>query len=139
MSQKFFEAVIQGPNNIESANHIIKTTTWVSIFVIAITAAFAIFGFFQASTDETLNYLLDPWLLVDVVLMSIFTFYLYKRKLWAPIALAVHQLFGIVIMYIDLEKFPGVIVIFKLLLFVGAARSIYFINNYQVTAEVENA
>ena len=139
MPQKFFEAVIQGPNNIESANQVIKTATWLSVIIVGITAAFAISGFFQSSSNDALNYFLDPWLLVDVVLMSIFTFYLYKRKIWAPIALAAHQILGMVVMYIDLEKFPGIFAVFKIILYVGAARSIYFINKPQPAPKSEHA
>lgn len=139
MSKNFMEAIFQGPDNLEIAQKIVNTAVGVSIFIILLTATFSIVGFYKSSSDATLNYLLDPWMLIDVFLMVLFTFYLYKRKLWAPIALVVHQLLGLVVLYIDLGQFPGAIAIFKLVLFVGAIRAIHFINKNTEIINIENA
>jgi len=133
------EAMFQGPKDVVMAQRIVKVTVYVSLFIICLTAAFAISGFYQTSSDNTMQYLMDPWSLFDVLLMSTFTFFLYKRKLWAAICLVVHQILNLVIIYIDLGKLPGAIAIFKLALFVSAIRAIYLINKERTASSVKNA
>ena len=128
MSQNFIEAMVQGPKDIVMAQRIVKVTVYVSLVVTLLTAVFAILGFYQTSKDAALQYLLDPWSLFDVLLMLVCTFFLYKRKLWAAIVLAIHQLLSLIILYIDLDKLPGAIALLKLALFVSAVRAVYLIN-----------
>jgi|GEM_PF-2372181 hypothetical protein len=129
MSQNFIEAMFQGPKDLIMAQKVVKVTVYVSLVITLLTAALAISGLFQTSSDPTLQYLMDPWSLFDVVLMLVFTFFLYKRKLWAPIALVVHQVLSLLIIYIDLNKLPGMLAIFKLVLFISAIRAVHLINN----------
>jgi hypothetical protein len=127
MSQSFMEAVLKGPKDLDMAQKIVRVAVYVSLAVTLLTAILAVIGLFQTSSDPTMQYLLDPWALLDVALMLLFTFFLYKRKLWAPIALVGHQVLSFVIVYIDLSQLPGALGIFKLLLFIAAIRAVYLI------------
>jgi hypothetical protein len=139
MSQNFIEAMFQGPKDIATAQRIVKVTVYVSLFITLLSAGFAIAGFYQTSSDTQLQYLLDPWSLIDVFLMLIFTFFLYKRKLWAAIGLVVHLLLNLIILYVDLDKLPGVIAVCKLALFISASRSVYLINKENKISIEQNA
>jgi len=139
MRQNFFEIVTQGPKDIESAEKVIKISVYVTIIVALLMGGFAIAAFYQTSNDPKLDYLLDPYSLLDVILLSVFAFFLYKRKLWAAIALVLHQIFGFAVLWIEFNKFPGVIPVFKIILYISAARGIYLINNSTPEITEENA
>ena len=54
---------------------------WIAALIsLGITLIFGAVGFFAESDDEVLNYFLDPWLMVDVVLMAIMAFFIYKKS-----------------------------------------------------------
>lgn len=54
---------------------------WIAALIsLGITLIFSTIGFFTQSDDETLNYFLDPWMLVDVVLIGIMAFFIYKKS-----------------------------------------------------------
>ena len=71
--------------------------------------------------------------------MLLFTYFLYKRKLWAALGLVIHQLLNLIILYIDLGNFPGVIAILKLALFISACRGIHLINKENRAVVEQNA
>ncbi|WP_298445766.1 hypothetical protein [uncultured Ferrimonas sp.] len=139
MSQNFMEALFQGPKDVVMAQKIVKVAVYVSLFIAIFTASFAIAGLYQTSSDTTWQYIMDPWSLFDVFLMLIFTYFLYKRKLWASICIVVHQVLNLVIIYLDLGRFPGAIAMFKLILFISAIRAIRLINQDVKNHNVENA
>jgi hypothetical protein len=139
MSQNFIEVVTQGPKDIESAEKVIKISVYVTVIVALLTVGLAIAGFYQSSNDPKLDYLLDPYSLLDGILLSIFAFFLYKRKLWAAIALVLHQTAGFAVLWIEFNKFPGVIPIFKIILYISAIRGIYLINSINSPVTGQNA
>ena len=136
--QTFFEALAKGPDTIDMAERIVMVAVYLSVFIMVLTFGFAFAGLYQTSEDETLQYLLDPALLIDVSLMAFFTLFLYKHKLWASIALLVQQLLGLIMVYVDLGKLPGGLAILKILLFVAAVRAVYFLNKNKLIPEPEN-
>ncbi|MEI8594245.1 hypothetical protein [Photobacterium sp. Hal280] len=75
MSQSFILAVFQGPKDVVMAQRIVKVSVYVSILMVFISAALAIAGLFQTSSDARIQYMLDPWMLIDVFLLSVLTFF----------------------------------------------------------------
>jgi ABC-type microcin C transport system permease subunit YejE len=128
MSQNLFDALFQGPKDVVMANRVVQVAVYVSLFMALVTAIVAVLGFYQTSEDPHIQYFLDPWMSIDVVLMLFLTFFLYKRKLWAAICLVVYQIINVVVVYIDLNRLPGALFILKMALFVSAATSIHLIN-----------
>ncbi|WP_120510313.1 hypothetical protein [Photobacterium salinisoli] len=128
MSQSFILAVFQGPKDVVMAQRIVKVSVYVSILMIVMSASLAIAGFFQTSSDARVQYILDPWMLIDVFLLGVLTFFLYKRKLWAAIVFLIYHLVNSIIIFIELERFPGALGFLKLILFMAAVRSVYMIN-----------
>ncbi|WP_027253992.1 hypothetical protein [Photobacterium halotolerans] len=138
MSQSFISAVFQGPKDIVMAQRIVKVSVYVSILMIFISATLAIAGFFQTSSDARVQYMLDPWMLIDVFLLGVLTFFLYKRKLWAAIVFLIYHLVNLIIIYIELERFPGALGFLKLILFMAAVRSVYMVNKDSKEEKADN-
>jgi hypothetical protein len=139
MKQSFMGAIFNGPKDIATAQKIVNVTVCMSLFIAVLAAAISVVGFYKISSDKTIQYLFDSWSFVDVFFIFVFTFFLYKRKLWAAICLVVHLILSLVIIYIDLNKLPGVIAMCKLALFLSAIRAIHFINKEGINSGVKNA
>ena len=54
---------------------------WIAALIsLGITFMFSSIGFFTQADNEALNYYLEPWLMVDVALMAIMAFFIYKKS-----------------------------------------------------------
>ncbi len=128
MSQNIFSALFSGPEDTVTARKVVRIVVYISLSLALLAAVFAISGFFKESSNQSVQYLLDPWLLIDAFLTLVFTFYLYKHKLWAPICMIVHQVLGWVVLYIDLDKYPSGPAILILVIYISATRAVHMIN-----------
>ncbi len=73
----------------ESCAAAIKNGGVAAFICAAVNAAFGAAGFFTSSPDTALNYLLDPWLLVDAgLLAALGVFILRKSRIAATLAVA---------------------------------------------------
>ena len=72
-----------------------------------LTAAFAIAGLFVQETGTAVDYILDPWMLIDVVLIVVLALFVFRKSRVAATSLLIY--FGIskVIMWMEMGKAPG--------------------------------
>ncbi|KZY71884.1 hypothetical protein A3738_14475 [Oleiphilus sp. HI0066] len=127
----FFDSLLLGPVDIPTAEKIIKISICVSVLIALLTASLAVMELYQKSSNLNLIFALKHFILIDAFLLLVLTFFLYKRQLWAAICLVVYLVLNEVIKYIDLDKIPSLFTVLKILLFIGAARSVYFIGKHR--------
>ena len=81
---------------------------WIAALIsLGLTLVFGIIGFFAQSDNEVLNYFLDPFILVDVVLMAIMAFFIYKKSRTAATAMFIYFLGSKLIQWYDLGNVQG--------------------------------
>ena len=81
---------------------------WIAVLIsLGITLIFGAVGFFAESDDEVLNYFLDPWLMVDVVLMAIMAFFIYKKSRTAATLMFVYFVLSKFTQWYELGSFQG--------------------------------
>ena len=81
---------------------------WIAALIsLGITLIFGIIGFFAESDNEALNYFLDPWLMVDVVLMAIMAFFIYKKSRTAATLMFVYFVLSKIIQWYELGSLQG--------------------------------
>lgn len=91
-----------------------------------ITAVFSIAWFFLKSGDRQLDYLLDPWLLLDVWLILVMAVFTFRKCRVASPALVVDFIASKITLRIDFGAPKGVIVsIIFLAFYVSAVRGSY--------------
>jgi hypothetical protein len=128
MSQSLFKAVFEGPNDVFMAKRIINVAVIVSAIAILISLVFVVAGFFTKSTNEVITYAMDPWILADIIVATVFTFFLYKRRIWAAIVLSILVVIDMLVFYIEFERIPSALALLKLLIFIGGVKAILFLN-----------
>lgn len=132
MSQNLIQAILGGPKEPEIARKVVKLTTYVLVITAIISAIFSVAGFFLEGKGQAMQYLLDPWALVDVLISLILAFFIYKLKLWAGIAIVVIQVLSAYLIYTETGHIPSAIVLFKFILFVSACKGIYLLNKQAI-------
>ena len=81
---------------------------WVAALIsLGITLIYSLIGFFIQSDNVTLNYFLDPWLLVDVVLIGIMAFVIYKKSRTAATLMFFYFVLSKFIQWYDLGTVQG--------------------------------
>ena len=73
----------------------------------AISLAFGVMGIFTQTSDKNLNYFLDPWILVDVVLIVILAIFIFRKSRIATTLLMIHFAASKAIMWIELGQPKG--------------------------------
>jgi hypothetical protein len=100
---------------------------WIAALISAgVTAIFAMIGMFTTPTDAQLAYVFDPWFLVDVVLILIMAFFVFRKSRIAATVLFIYFVTGKVIMWAQLGEpkgFPLAIVFF--IYYLTAMRATY--------------
>ncbi len=64
-------------------------------------------AFFTQSDNAKLNYFLDPWMMVDVALMAIMAFFIYKKSRTAATLMFIYFLTSKFIQWYDLGSAQG--------------------------------
>lgn len=91
---------------------------WIAALIsLGITLVFSSIGLFTQSDNETLNYFLDPWLMVDVVLMAIMTFFMYKKSRIAATSMFFYFVISKFIQWHDLGSAQGIPLAFLFMYF----------------------
>lgn len=104
----------------------IKNGWCAALLSLVITLAFSCFGFFVKSDDETLNYLLDPWLLVDVVLLAIMAFFIYKKSRIAATLMFIYFVVSKITLWYELGAVQGLpLTMIFLFFYVNAMRGTF--------------
>jgi len=81
---------------------------WITALVsMGITLLFSSIGFFTQSDNETPNYFLEPWLLIDVVLMAVMAFFIYKKSRTAATLMFVYFVTSKLVQWYDLGNVQG--------------------------------
>ena len=139
MSQNIFRAIIQGPKDAETAKKVVKITIYLLLFSAVVTFVFSVAGFFKKSDIAPVQYMLDPFALIDVGLMLILAFFIYKQHLWAAITLVGYQFLSSYVVYSETGHIPSAIIALKILLFISTARGIYLLKKQVQNPETSNA
>ncbi|MEE4250432.1 MAG: hypothetical protein V2I38_07570 [Alcanivoracaceae bacterium] len=81
---------------------------WIAALIsLGVTLIFSSIGFFTQSENETLNYFLDPWLMVDVVLIGVMAFFIYKKSRTAATLMFLYFVLSKLIQWYDLGSVQG--------------------------------
>ena len=92
----------------------------------AISCAFALSGFFKSSSDKGLNYLLDPWVLLDAVLIVVLGIFIFRKSRIAATLMVVYFAGSKLLMWAETGEPKGLLVtLIFLLLYVTAMRATY--------------
>lgn len=127
----------------KSCKRAIRNGVIAALVSASITLLFAVFSFFVTSEDKTLQYLLDPWILVDVVLLLVLAFFVYKKSRTASTILLVYFIASKISTWYDLGEVRGAAIsLIFFLFYLNAMRATYIWHSrYKTAAEpavVEN-
>jgi hypothetical protein len=109
-----------------SCESAIRTGGIVALISAAIGLAFGAAGFFTSSDHKALNYLLDPWILLDAALLVVIGIFVLRKSRVAATLLLVYFIVSKVMMWIELEAAPGLLISFMVLVvYVNAMRATF--------------
>ena len=91
----------------ESCTKAIRNGGIAAMISAAITSIFGLAGFFTNSSNQDLNYFLDPWILIDVVLIVMLGLFVFRKSRIAATLLVVYFVSGKLIMWAALGKPTG--------------------------------
>lgn len=81
---------------------------WIAALVsFTFTLIGAVSGFFIQGSDAASNFFLNPWLMIDVVLIAILAFFIYKKSRIAATLMFGYFLFSKISMWYDLGTMQG--------------------------------
>jgi hypothetical protein len=110
----------------DSCAKAIKSGGIAAMLSATVTGAFAISAFFTSSSDKTLNYFLDPWLLVDLILILVIGFFIFRKSRVAATLMVIYFVGSKLLIWIDLGEPKGLVMSIILLFFyVTAMRGTY--------------
>lgn len=105
MANGWFDLKMEDKASCETA---IRNGAIAAMISAALAAAFGIAGFFTSSTNATLNYLLDPWILLDVALLVVLGVFVWRKSRVAATLLLVYFIASKLMMWAELGKAQGV-------------------------------
>ena len=110
----------------ESCVKAIKSGGIAAMISAAITGAFAISAFFTSSTNKGLNYMLDPWILVDAVLIVLLGIFIFRKSRVAATLMVIYFVGSKLLMWIEMGEPKGLLMTMIFLFFyVTAMRGTY--------------
>jgi hypothetical protein len=110
----------------ESCEKAIRNGGVAALISAGITAIFGILGFFIQSADANLSYMLDPWILVDVIFVVVLAIFIFRKSRVASTLLLAYFTVSKVIMWIDIGAPRGIILsVIFFLYFLTAMRGTY--------------
>ncbi|HQR20385.1 MAG TPA: zinc ribbon domain-containing protein [Burkholderiaceae bacterium] len=90
-----------------SCEKAIRNGAFAAMISAVLAAGFGLAGFFTSSTNATLNYLLDPWILLDVVLLVVLAVFVLRKSRVAATLLVVYFVAAKLMMWAELGKATG--------------------------------
>jgi hypothetical protein len=109
----------------------------VALISAAIGLAFGAAGFFTSSENKALNYLLDPWILLDAALMVLIGIFVLRKSRVAATLIVIYFIAAKVMMWIELQSAPGLpISLVVLYFYVTAMRATFKWHAQYATATV---
>jgi hypothetical protein len=94
-------------NTPEACEEAVKNGWVAALISTGITLAIGILGLFINTTDENLNYHLDPWVLPDAMLVAIFAFFIYKKSRIASTLMFLYFIASKLLVWIELGTPSG--------------------------------
>ncbi|MDT3306290.1 MULTISPECIES: hypothetical protein [unclassified Shewanella] len=85
----------------------IKNGWIVTLISLSITLVFSTIGFFTQTENATLNYFLDPFLMIDVVLMAVMAFFIYRKSRIAATLMLFYFVLSKILQWSDLGNVQG--------------------------------
>ncbi|MCL1134113.1 hypothetical protein [Shewanella hafniensis] len=85
----------------------IKNGWIVTLISLSITLVFSTIGFFTQAENATLNYFLDPFLMIDVVLMAVMAFFIYRKSRIAATLMLFYFVLSKILQWSDLGNVQG--------------------------------
>jgi hypothetical protein len=106
----------------------------------AISSAFGVAGFFTSSSNKDLNYVLDPWLLVDVALIVVLGMFIFRKSRIAAMLMVVYFAGSKLLMWAEIGEPKGLLMsLIFLLLYVIAMRATYIWHSKYREAAIRTA
>ena len=127
-NQSVFDAILNGPKDIISAERVVYLVAYYLIFIISLPIAIAVYGYLTGSIDDLFLYLQEPVTIIIMAIDAIVVFFFYMKKMWAVITIVVFRLITLGYLLIFLGERPGGLAILEILLLFTAIRAIHFIN-----------
>ena len=114
-------------NDRVSCEQAIRNGGIAALVVAALTAIAAIAGFFvDTSDDERLKSALDPWALLDVVLIVVLAVFIFRKSRVASTLMLIYYIASKILQVMDGARTAGLLVaVFLVLYFVTAMRGTY--------------
>lgn len=104
MANKWFDLAMEDRSSCQTA---IRNGGVAALISAGLTAAFAVAGLFLSETGTAADYFLDPWMLVDVVLVVVLAIFVFRKSRIASTTLLVYFVISKIIMWIELGRAPG--------------------------------
>jgi len=110
----------------ESCAKAIKNGGIAAMISAAITGAFAVAAFFTSSSNKALNYLLDPWLLLDVVTIVVLGIFIFRKSRVAATLMVIYFTGSKLLVWAEIGEPKGLVMsIVFFLFYVTAMRGTY--------------
>jgi hypothetical protein len=124
----------------ESCEKAIRNGGIAALISAGVTAIFGLLGFFVQAPDANLGYMLDPWILLDVVFVVVLAVFVFRKSRIASTLLLVYFIFSKVIMWMDLGAPRGIFLsIIFFLFYLTAMRGTYVWHSKYRDLPVESA
>lgn len=127
-------------NSQESCQEAISNGWKAAIVSLSLTLIFSISAFFTQSDDAVINYFLDPYALVDVALMAILAFFIYKKSRTAATIMFIYFVFSKCMQWYDIGAVKGLpfALVFIFFYFNAMRGTFIWHSNYKKTANQES-
>ncbi len=91
----------------KSCEQAIKTGWIAALISLGMTLILSSIGFVTQSENEKLNYILNPWSIIDAILMGILAFYIYKKSRVAATLMFIYFIISKFSQWFDLGNVQG--------------------------------
>ena len=113
-------------NDRASCEQAIKNGGIAATISAGITALFAGFGIFTSSSNKVLAYMLDPWMVLDVVVIIVLSVFIFRKSRVASTLMVLYFVTAKALMWYEIGKPKGLIMsIIFFLFYVTAMRATY--------------
>ena len=104
-------------NSQEDCKEAIREGGIAAIISMTLTFIFSLIGFFTKSSDTDINYFLDPWSMIDVILMIILIIFIFKKSRVATTFMFFYFLISKIIQWYSLSNLQGLFMALVFLFF----------------------
>ena len=127
-------------NDKESCAKAIRNGGIAAMISATITGIFSVAGLFINSSDAKLNYLLDPWMLIDVALIIVLAIFIFRKSRAAATIMVIYFIGCKILIWSDLGSLTGwPVALILIVYYVNAMKGTYIWHSkYREVLDPEN-